>query len=481
VGGDFTTIGGQPKNHLARLNEDGTLDTTFKPDPDETVNDAVTCIAVQADSKILVGGYFTSIGGIKRSHLVRLNADAPSFSAQEYLPLYPGTIWRYLENGERTVTRQVLKKKVKVNGVETIPVKFIEENITEYLTNDSNGIFLHRQYQPNIYVDKVGWVDVDVTFIPPVKLTEDDVWIGQRYHSEGIATAVVWPMGIRTSFEYTADSAVQAEKKITVPAGTLDTVRYRESLLLYNSNSSFSGTVSATRYLAKGIGVVQDIGTDTQGASSTFQLVSMSLPGLTLLAPNGGETVSSGGTFDITWQSTPEMTFFKLKYSVDDGMTWISIPGAEHVIGNNFLWMVPVPIQNKKSCRIKVSAYNSADMLVKTDISEAPFTVEVLKVTSPDDGTEVWTSGELRSITWTTNETIRPVAEVQLYYTKNNGLTWLPITTIAGGNPGTYGWTVPPLTTTKTNCKVKAVLKDSAGKSVGSDASDQVFTVQPLP
>jgi hypothetical protein len=206
----------------------------------------------------------------------------------------------------------------------------------------------------------------------------------------------------------------------------------------------------------------------------------MSLPGLMLQAPNGGEIISSGGTYDITWQSIPEMTFFKLEYSLDDGLTWFPISGADHVTDNHYLWTVPVPLKNTKSCRIKVSAYNSLNMKVKKDISDAPFTIEVVKVSSPD-GTEVWTSGELRSITWKTNETIRPVAEVRLYYTKNNGITWLPITTITGSNPETYDWIVPPLPKTKTNCKVKVALKDIAEKSIGNDTSDYVFTIQPPP
>jgi hypothetical protein len=31
VGGIFTTLGGQARNHIGRLNSNGTLDTTFKP------------------------------------------------------------------------------------------------------------------------------------------------------------------------------------------------------------------------------------------------------------------------------------------------------------------------------------------------------------------------------------------------------------------------------------------------------------------
>ena len=61
IGGDFTTLspnGGAAvtRNRIARLNPDGTLDTTFNPDANETVY----AIALQADGKILVGGFFTT-------------------------------------------------------------------------------------------------------------------------------------------------------------------------------------------------------------------------------------------------------------------------------------------------------------------------------------------------------------------------------------------------------------------------------------
>src|SRR5690606_13570106 len=69
VGGVFTEIGGQPRNFLARLNPGGSLDATFDPG----ANGAVWSLAVQADGKVLVGGFFTELGGQPRNRLARLN------------------------------------------------------------------------------------------------------------------------------------------------------------------------------------------------------------------------------------------------------------------------------------------------------------------------------------------------------------------------------------------------------------------------
>jgi uncharacterized delta-60 repeat protein len=75
LGGEFTTLapnGGATvtRNRIARLNPDGTLDAAFDPN----ANNIVLSIAVQADGKILVGGVFTSIGGQTRSRMARLDA-----------------------------------------------------------------------------------------------------------------------------------------------------------------------------------------------------------------------------------------------------------------------------------------------------------------------------------------------------------------------------------------------------------------------
>ena len=81
MGGRFTTLapnGGATvtRNYVARLNVDGTLDAAFNPNPDSILGG----IAVQPDGKILIGGAFTALtpnGGsvISRNHLARLNSD----------------------------------------------------------------------------------------------------------------------------------------------------------------------------------------------------------------------------------------------------------------------------------------------------------------------------------------------------------------------------------------------------------------------
>ena len=74
IGGSFTSYDGTARNRVARLNSDGSLDPVFAAGG-SGANGAVHALAVQADGRILVGGYFTAYDGTARSHVARLNAD----------------------------------------------------------------------------------------------------------------------------------------------------------------------------------------------------------------------------------------------------------------------------------------------------------------------------------------------------------------------------------------------------------------------
>ncbi len=76
IAGDFTTVGGVSRNRVARLNADGSVDAEFDPNANGTVvYGTVFSVSVQADGKILLGGQFTTVGGLSRNYVARLNAD----------------------------------------------------------------------------------------------------------------------------------------------------------------------------------------------------------------------------------------------------------------------------------------------------------------------------------------------------------------------------------------------------------------------
>ncbi len=90
VGGGFTQIAGANRARIARLNIDGTIDDTFNPPggADADVYDLV----VQADGKIVIGGEFLSVNNVAAKYrLARLQSNGtldasfnPSFNAPVY-------------------------------------------------------------------------------------------------------------------------------------------------------------------------------------------------------------------------------------------------------------------------------------------------------------------------------------------------------------------------------------------------------------
>src|SRR5215831_6358152 len=62
IGGNFTEYNGTPVSQIVRLNNDGTLDTSFATG--KGTNAMVTSIAVRPNGKIIIGGEFTKYNGV---------------------------------------------------------------------------------------------------------------------------------------------------------------------------------------------------------------------------------------------------------------------------------------------------------------------------------------------------------------------------------------------------------------------------------
>jgi uncharacterized repeat protein (TIGR01451 family)/uncharacterized delta-60 repeat protein len=74
IGGDFTSVNSNTNYpYLARLNVDGSVDTTFSSA--NKLDGTVRALVLQSDGKIVAGGNFVKAGASSRPFIVRLNAD----------------------------------------------------------------------------------------------------------------------------------------------------------------------------------------------------------------------------------------------------------------------------------------------------------------------------------------------------------------------------------------------------------------------
>ncbi len=113
IGGKFESVNGTTRTAIARLNSDGTLDTTFNVQlgTGATLNATI----VQPDGKIMIAGQFSGVNGFNRANLARLNSDGTldtSFNATapvikdlliqssgKYVALRSNRIYRYNTDG----------------------------------------------------------------------------------------------------------------------------------------------------------------------------------------------------------------------------------------------------------------------------------------------------------------------------------------------------------------------------------------------
>ena len=133
--------------------------------------------------------------------------------------------------------------------------------------------------------------------------------------------------------------------------------------------------------------------------------------------------------------------------------------------------------KNLRQCFVKVVALDASKLNIGSDTSDAPFTIEAVRLISPNGG-EIVPANESYDIRWTVNEVKKPVDHVELLYSLDGGMTWKSINTErVDGNPGTYPWPVPSVEESVDRCKVKLVLKDDRGTTLASDVSNGPFTV----
>jgi uncharacterized delta-60 repeat protein len=250
VGGAFSMLGGQPRNHIARLNPDGTLDTGFDPGAFGT-NSGVYSIAVQTDGKILVGGNFATIGGQARNGLARVDATtglADSFNANsdnyvDTVVLQPdGKI--LVSGGFSTIGGQPRSRMARLDAVtaladgfdpdaDSTPFCIVVRPDGKVLTG---GIFRAIGGQPRNYVARLdgptGLADsfnpnVEGSFIEATAIQADGkVLVGGSFIRIGLQTRpnvarIDVTTGLADSFNPGANSAVyamalQADGKILV-------------------------------------------------------------------------------------------------------------------------------------------------------------------------------------------------------------------------------------------------------------------------
>lgn len=94
IAGDFSTVGGLPRTQVARLNSNGAVDSSFA-NPNLTVSpdSHIRQVLPQSDGKILIAGDFSQAGGQPRPGLARLSSNG-TLDSSFVPPTFDGAIYK---------------------------------------------------------------------------------------------------------------------------------------------------------------------------------------------------------------------------------------------------------------------------------------------------------------------------------------------------------------------------------------------------
>ncbi len=218
-----------------------------------------------------------------------------------------------------------------------------------------------------------------------------------------------------------------------------------------------------------GTGVVA---TDLSDAAFSIYKVEV-LPAISLIQPNGGETLTADSIFNIEWTSVGAVESVNVYYSLDNGLNYTSIATGQTGSGS-FAWTVPNVDSTNALVRVDALISNA---VVAADISETTFIIEsspepvAVTVVSPNGG-EDWAALSNQIVTWSSRGGIDIV---NLYYSPDNGLNYYLLAQKVA-NSGSYLWSVPDLDSKTMLLRVDGYINNVI---VASDTSDRNFTVSP--
>jgi uncharacterized delta-60 repeat protein len=143
--GNFTSYNGTTQNRIARINQDGSLDTTFNMGG-TGFDGKVTSCKLTPDEKIIVGGSFTSYNGIGRNRIARINNDgslADADFSENDVSVYPNPFQNilYVDNPDRLINKYELYDLIghKIQGQSLGSNEIKTENLAK-------GIYLLKLY-----------------------------------------------------------------------------------------------------------------------------------------------------------------------------------------------------------------------------------------------------------------------------------------------------------------------------------------------
>jgi len=238
-------------------------------------------------------------------------------------------------------------------------------------------------------------------------------------------------------------------------------------------------SVQITNSMGPNIGA-SDVAYFSIGAYSSTQ------PSITVLSPNGGETLALRSTANIRWKASGNLYPYVSVYLQPEGSNTVYAIASSRAVNSLYLsssglygfdWYVGDGVSATGKYRILVQNHSGTEGSSDTkDYSDSYFTITSSTTTQPSitvlspNGGGTWNKGQTYNITWKSSG----LDAVMIYALSNNGKKYT-LTTGVSALTGSYSWTVPTSLDDSDYQTIKIYISDKS--TYIYDSSDSYFTI----
>lgn len=160
-----------------------------------------------------------------------------------------------------------------------------------------------------------------------------------------------------------------------------------------------------------------------------------------IVSPNGGEDLSAGHLYQISWTKPTSNATVNIEYSADNGLTWNQITSSPiDIMTQSYNWMTPVIRTTQALVRLVNSQTG-----IEVDRSDAVFTImpSPAIITRPSASDPVYIGSTKDVIKWTVDDP----TNIRFEFSSDNMNSWTPVTASVSSVTSQVAWTIPSVNT----------------------------------
>jgi hypothetical protein len=194
---------------------------------------------------------------------------------------------------------------------------------------------------------------------------------------------------------------------------------------------------------------------------------------LNITSPMGGEVWQANTIHNIRWAENSIPSAIDIEFSSDGGTNWVNLTS---LAPNRMYYSFTIPALNSPNCKIRISipGLSESPVFLSNNFTITTSHVPNVTLTSPNGG-QGFRIGSVQNITWTASS---DVANLNILFSTNSGVTWNNVAANIPAINGSYKWVVPAIPSN--NCYIKIVSSSDSAIFAYSDSSFSIESIQLL-